>query len=275
MARVRYALLCSVFGILAGPLIDGINLRTALLIGTVPSFIGRLGSALTVSRWWVTFYGIIALPLGAAFGLPVFALGVRRFTHPENRGFAFTLFYSVLCASSAAGGFLISFCRHRFPNGLDVPRWVNSAGHLDWMRIVVVLCSMCSLYTCLASCFVRNERVQQDVPLERARLVPPPATRPSVRDVLRVVYRSRPFWKLLLVSLVVSIGTRGTFRHLDATFPKYFTRMYGPDAPFEWFVAVEPVVTVLLSFPVTYLLLRHRTGTWTTLMRGTLLQVCN
>ena len=34
-------------------------------------------------------------------------------------------------------------------------------------------------------------------------------------------------------SLIVALGTRAIFRHLDATFPKYFLRMFGEDAPFE------------------------------------------
>ena len=73
-------------------------------------------------------------------------------------------------------------------------------------------------------------------------------------------------------SLIVAMGTRATFRHLDATFPKYFMRMHGDEAPFELFVAVEPLLTVLLSFPVTYLLLRHRVSTFAALVCGTLLQ---
>ena len=43
-------------------------------------------------------------------------------------------------------------------------------------------------------------------------------------------------------------------------------------APFELFVAVEPVITVLLSFPVTYLLLRQRVSTYACLVGGTFLQ---
>ena len=31
-----------------------------------------------------------------------------------------------------------------------------------------------------------------------------------------------------------------TFRHLDATFPKYFMRMHGADAPFEVFLGRAP-----------------------------------
>ena len=37
----------------------------------------------------------------------------RRFTHPENRAFAFTIFYAVLCASCALGGLVITAVRRR------------------------------------------------------------------------------------------------------------------------------------------------------------------
>ena len=125
-----YGVLCSVFGLIAGPVIDSLELRQALLLGTVPSFIARFGSALTLDSRFVSFCSISALPLGAAFGLPVFALGVRRFTHPENRAFAFTIFYAVLCASSAAGGFVIAFARTHFADGPHVPHgWICTHIH--------------------------------------------------------------------------------------------------------------------------------------------------
>jgi len=245
----------------------------------VPSFIARFGSALTLDSRFVSFCSISALPLGAAVGLPVFALGVRRFTHPENRAFAFTIFYAVLCASSAAGGFVIAFARTHFADGLYLP-WPFERS-LSWMRVNVLLCSACTLYTCIASCLVRNVRVRQDVPLEQATLERRPRQnkarswaerRRVARIYLEVVYGDAAFWRLLTVSLIVALGTRATFRHLDATFPKYFMREFGEDAPFEFFVAIEPVVTVALSFPTTFLLLRARTSTYGALVAGTLLQ---
>ena len=278
-----YGVLCSVFGLVAGPVIDSLDLRTCLLLGTVPSFIARFGSALTRSSDFVALCSVSALPLGAAFGLPVFALGVRRFTHPENRAFAFTIFYAVLCASSAAGGFVISFARARFHDGLDLP-WPFEM-HLSWMRVNVLLCSAFTFYTVAASCLVRNVRVQQDVPLERAGLesLRKTSARPAsarswaerkrvATNYIHTVYGNQAFWRLLIVSLIVALGTRATFRHLDATFPKYFMRTFGADAPFEVFVAIEPVITVLLSFPATFVLLRYRASTYASLVAGTLLQ---
>ena len=66
-----YGLLCSAIGLLVGPMIDALDLRTSLLLGTIPSFIGRLGSAVTRDRAFVSMCSYALLPLGAAFGMPV------------------------------------------------------------------------------------------------------------------------------------------------------------------------------------------------------------
>ena len=76
---------------------------------------------------------------------------------------------AVLCVASAAGGFVISFARTCFHEGIDLP-WPFER-HLSWMRVNVLLCAGCTFYTVGASCCVRNARVQQDVPLEQARLM--------------------------------------------------------------------------------------------------------
>ena len=162
MLYTLYGLLCSVIGLLAGPLIDAIDLRTALLIGTIPSFLGRFGSAVTTSRSFVSMCSYALLPLGAAFSMPVFALGVRRFTHAENRAFAFTVFYAVLCVASMTGGLLITWVRANFHDGITLPL----LGHLSWMRVNVLVTALFTLYTSIISCFVRKIRVRQDVPIE-------------------------------------------------------------------------------------------------------------
>ena len=55
---------------------------------------------------FMSFCSVTAFPVGAAFGLPVFALGVRRFTHPDNRTFAFSMFYAVLCSAQVPVSFV-------------------------------------------------------------------------------------------------------------------------------------------------------------------------
>ena len=48
-------------------------------------------------------------------------------------------------------------------------------------------------------------------------------------------------------------------------------RMHGDDAGVRAFVALEPVITVLGLFPVTYFLLQKRASTFASLVGGTLL----
>jgi hypothetical protein len=48
----------------------------------------------------------------------------------------------------------------------------------------------------------------------------------------------------LLVALLV--GVRALFRHLDATWPKFFLRTFGPSAPFGTVYALEPFLIITL-----------------------------
>ena len=107
---------------------------------------------------------------------------------------------------------LITFARTYFHEGLDLP-WPLSI-HLSWMRVNVLFCSAFTFYTCAAALTIRRGvRVQQDAPLESAWLEPMPRKRVGWGTFVRVVYGSRPFWKLLGISLIVAVGTRATFRH--------------------------------------------------------------
>ena len=62
---------------------------------------------------------------------------------------------------------------------------------------------------------------------------------------------SRCFWKLLGLSLIVAMGTRATFRHLDATMPKWMRREMGPDASYGAIYAINPALDLLLVPPLT------------------------
>jgi hypothetical protein len=55
--------------------------------------------------------------------------------------------------------------------------------------------------------------------------------------------RRRNGFMLLTVLLV---GVRALFRHLDATFPKYFIRTHGNNAPFGVIYSLEPLIIILL-----------------------------
>jgi len=75
------------------------------------------------------------------------------------------------------------------------------------------------------------------------------------------------FWRLAGITGIF-VGVRMTFRHLDATFPKYFVRTFGPQAPFEIILAVNPIVEMVGSPIMTGLLMRYNVSLSQTLLWG-------
>lgn len=47
------------------------------------------------------------------------------------------------------------------------------------------------------------------------------------------------------------VGVRLTFRHLDATFPKYMVRTFGPSTPYGSVIAINPLLIIVTLPPIT------------------------
>jgi len=247
-----YGALCTIIGVLLGFLIDRLGLRRAMLVGTICSTLARGITAFTRSPFWITFACLTFGPMGAAFGVPVLALGVRRYTHVDNRAFGFSFFYAALCLACVFGSVIINRVRTAFPEG------ALFAGHpVTWVRVVAIWCAVVTAYTVIAAWHIRDIKVDSSRPLEdqvfRATLA---RREVKFREAWREAASQPRFWRVTALTLVFC-GTRMTFRHMDATLPKYFIRAYGPQAPFEIIVAVEPVLTMIFSPIMTGLLLKY------------------
>ena len=76
--------------------------------------------------------------------------------------------------------------------------------------------------------------------------------RPSMKghfdliDDAETMYMKQRRRRGFLVLVVLLVGVRALFRHLDATFPKYFIRRHGPLAPFGMVYSLEPLLIILL-----------------------------
>jgi len=257
-----YGLMSTVFGISMGFLIDRMGVRRSMMFGCMMSFCARLACTFTTSTWWMCFISVTLFPLGAAFGVPVLALGVRRYTHQDNRGFAFSVFYAVLCLATLCGSLIINRVRTWYPNGT-----VIFDHKITWMRLVLCCCTVLTAYTMLASYFVRDIQVLSDKDLEERAFCCYKPLPLDIRASLKAIISQPRFWRLTAVTLIFC-GVRTTFRHLDATFPKYFTRTFGEHAPFELIVSVDPVVSFFLSPIATWLLLKYEVKFDQTLLWG-------
>merc|ERR1719324_979952 len=191
------------------------------MIGTVSSVVARFVTGITTSKQLVTAMSLSFFPLGGAFGVPVLALGIRRYSHKDNRKYAFSIFYTMLMFATLLGTMTINQVKKYWPDGAVV-----LGLQLTWMRIVWMFCSVCTFYTVVCTLFLRDIQVLDDQPLEDMAVEPSkPVKGSSVKAVKEIVSKPR-FWRLTGVSLIFC-GVQMGFRHLDATFPKYMMRTFG------------------------------------------------
>ena len=99
--------LVTVFGLLTGAVVDNLGVSACLRMGSVLTLLSRIALFLTNSTRVLLAVLLLALPLGQCLGIPVLAVGVRRYTTPENRGFAFGLYYVVMNVGALVAGALV------------------------------------------------------------------------------------------------------------------------------------------------------------------------
>jgi len=64
-------------------------------------------------------------------------------------------------------------------------------------------------------------------------------------EVLGEVTSQKSFWKFVFM-IVLLMGVRIVYRHLDATFPKYMIREFGKDVMYGSIIAINPFLIVIL-----------------------------
>lgn len=208
---------------------------------------------------------VTVFPLGGAFGVPVLALGIRRYSHKDNRKFAFSIFYTMLMLGTLMGTMMINQIRGFFPHGTVIYGW-----ELSWMRIMWMICTALTSYTVICAYFLREIQVLDDQPLEEMVIEPIKPVTGSSMAVLKQIGENPRFWRLTAVSLIFC-GVQMGFRHLDATFPKYMMRTYGEHTPWEVILSVNPVVTFFAAPICTTLLIKYKVGFRKALILGAFL----
>lgn len=122
----------------------------------------------------------------------------------------------------------------------------------------------------VAACFVRDIQVLSEFPIKNHEFCKFKPTKQTIMAAFGDIVKHAKFWRLAAVTFVF-VGVRMTFRHLDATFPKYFIRTYGPHAPFELILAINPIAEMVGTPLMTGLLLQYNVSLSDTLLYGALL----
>ncbi|KAL4420864.1 hypothetical protein ABPG77_002823 [Micractinium sp. CCAP 211/92] len=108
------------YGFLLGGLIDVLGVKGSLVICFLLNIGSRLVMASTTSRVLLLVMLLGPNTIAGALGVPVMTIGIKRYTHEGNRGFAFALFYSLMNCAALSQGVLMDAFRIGLKHGFNI-----------------------------------------------------------------------------------------------------------------------------------------------------------
>lgn len=254
-----WGMLITVYNILLAPLVDYMGVRYSLLIGCFFAGFGKILMGFTTSRevLWICCYGLI--PLGTGFTGTPMIIGIKRFTNPLGRGFAYGLYYSLMNVAALVNGMLFDVFRVRLVNGFKLDSFGEHSPLNDGLRLFLVIAGL--LYVvCIGFSFFLDESEALDVEEGEIRSTALDEAEAPVtlsQAVTKQANKFREFgqgvkaiWSMTLVKYIIvcliTINLKQIFRHLDATLPKYVTRAFGCDAAVGVLYSINPFMIIFL-----------------------------
>lgn len=254
----------AVYGCVCGFAVDILGVRWSLLGG---SFLLTLGLVVVASSQ-NSMIAVGALLTVKAFGsallLNPMMFAIRRYTTSSSRPFAFSLFYVIMNCSAFAAQLLVNVMRNNrgyAPDGITL-----------W-RLMLWVSVFSGGITFLLALLFRDPPANRAAGPEEegAPLQPgPQAPRPSTWELTKATLGEPKFFRLAALCLVF-VGVRLIFVHMNATFPKFFTRVEGREAPFELILALNPFCIMTLVPCFTYLIVQFGASTPLVLTSGAIL----
>jgi MFS family permease len=229
----------AVLTIPAGFLIDAVGLRACMTLACMMEALACLVVAYTSSLTVVTWMLLLVSPIGIAVIVPAMKVAVKRFSAEHVRHEAFGMLYVV--QNVAVGVAMLTITAGRFASG--------STGLSPWRTVFLIV----GIVAALAGAVAATIRDPQHV--ETSIVEPGP------------LLRDDGFWRLCALNTVF-IFAYSNFRHMESTFPKFMHRMHGPDTLFELFVAINPLLVIVLVPLVVTELRRRETPVHQTLFIG-------
>jgi MFS family permease len=246
--------------ILVGSLVDAIGLRKALLLGVGICLWSRGLMTFAGTKWLVLLAGLAPLALGEALMTPVMVAAVRRYTTTAQRSIAFSIFYAMMNAGFAIGGYLFDFVRQTLgEHGHFVVPLLGI--NLTTYRTLFLVSFLATIPNLLLIYFFLREGVEakdDGVQITPERPKYPGegllrgfglASRDALVNTRRIfsgLWQQPAFFKFLMfLSLVV--GVKLVFYHMHYTYPKFGIRELGQGAPIGKLWALNPMLIFVLA----------------------------
>lgn len=113
-------LLASLYGVVCGPLIDRLGVKSSYVLGATSGAIGAIMLALAGNVTTLYFALFLFTAFGMALGIPVLGIGVKRFSFDANQSLAFGLFYVIMNVGASLSFAMVDAVRAQFADGVEV-----------------------------------------------------------------------------------------------------------------------------------------------------------
>ena len=265
-----WSILLSCIGMVAGALVDTIGVRKVMFLSVVFLFIARLAMSFITNPWIVFILGFVPFALGFALVSPVISVSIKRYTTKEGAALGFGLFYVIMNAAYAVGGWLIDFVRATFAERDAAGKIINeNAGteffgiHFSSYQILFLIAVGMTIVGALVIMFIRDgievveetdengkttsQIVKKPVEQHGSGLQAVKGAAVSMGKKIGGAVKENYFW-IFIGILTITLFVRFVFFHLHYTFPKYGIRVLGEGAKIGSIYGVlNPVLIIYLT----------------------------
>ena len=256
-----FSMCLSLLAFVTGFVADSIGFRTALMIAFGSSTVARAVMSFSSSST-VAITGLMLLTVGAAAGVPIMNVALRRYTNPKNRSFAFSIYYLSFNIGGAVSGWLVDRCRNAFRDPAteaqifkQVQLPIVGETRMSAYAMVYLIGFGCALLAFIVSLFLRkNPPVEDDEPEVHAA----GAARRDPLSIAVDVMKEKAFWRFILFMGLLAL-VKLIFQHYHFTFPKWAIRELGEGFPLGKYQSINPVLIIFLV-PLATIFTRHRSA---------------
>lgn len=276
-----FGMCTSVYGfIFGGFLIDNLGVRLSLCLGCSILLVGRLLLAVCSLHIHILLILYTILPIGTCLGIPVMQIAIRRFTTDKSRSLAYSIFYGMMNISAIFSASAIDFFRRSVSDRNITILGTSIQFEFTAYRALFLSGACTTFCSLILSFFFLNEndnnvRNNQESNIVTGRDEEEPliqntsnnginhnsitnASNVSLNNnqaikkkivgpcaIIKEVTSQPSFLKFVFM-IVLLMGVRIVYRHLDATFPKYMMREFGKDIMYGSIIAINPFLIVIL-----------------------------
>jgi len=232
-----FGMLVTVYGFFMGSMIDNLGVKWSLVGGMTILFVSRLALTLTTDVRTILSILFTTLPLGGSMGIPVMQIAIKRYTKEVNRTVSFSIFYVMMNLAAITAAPAIDIFHTYFPDGAVFTIFGHSYAVSTYRLLIFTGACMTFI-----SCFVALVLIRETPEDERRELQ---GIEREPGSIIHEVTASPAFWRFFLL-VVLLLGVRIIYRHLDATFPKYMVREFGSHALYGSVIAINPLCVCLV-----------------------------